>query len=156
MEKMNEIRELLGNNYHLCEDFSSISHEWKLFRKYDDPVVYYSADNKAIMTSEENTIDELYDFAKTHHRINEHRQMGKMTIHIATIICIVCLINVFFFQSKLIHGFVLGVDVILFVYSFVSHNIYCKNLDIDLLESYEMYKKSVEIYENESNKETDS
>ena len=156
MEKMNKIRELLGSNYYLCESYTSINYEWKLFRKYDDPVVYYSADNKPVMTSEENTIDELYEFAETHHRINEHRQMGKMTIHIAIIICIACMINVFFFQSKVIHGFILGVDLILFVYSYVAHKIYCNNLDIDLLESYEMYKKSVENKDNETDKETNS
>lgn len=74
MKNESKIRRLLGNDYHLnteecfSSDGDTLYTKWKLFRKYNDNKLYFSDDNKAIMTSDNNTEEELLNFAKEHHK----------------------------------------------------------------------------------------
>lgn len=52
LKKEKKIRKLLGNQFHLCVDNYG---NWKLFRKYDNSKLYFSAENIDIMNSNNNS-----------------------------------------------------------------------------------------------------
>ncbi len=102
-----KIRKMLGKNYHLSV---SSEGEWLLFRKYDDWDKYTNPNNKAIMTSETNTEDELLKFAKEHKRYDE----SKIRCTVRTLILFATVILSFmncWLSSELIRGIVLGIDI---------------------------------------------
>ena len=102
-----KIREMLGKNYHLSV---SSEGEWFLYRKYDDWDKYTSPNNKAIMTSETNTEDELLKFAKEHKRYDEL----EIRCTVRTLILFAAVILSFmncWLSSELICGIVLGIDI---------------------------------------------
>ena len=102
-----KIREMLGKNYHLLV---SSEGEWFLYRKYDDWDKYTSPNNKAIMTSETNTEDELLKFAKEHKRYDE----SKIRYIVRSLILFVAVILSFmncWLSSTYIRGFIWGIDI---------------------------------------------
>lgn len=106
-----KIREMLGKNYHLLV---SSEGEWFLYRKYDDWDKYTSPNNKAIMTSETNTEDELLKFAKEHKRYDE----SKIRCIVRNLILFVAVILSFmncWLSSELIFGIVWGIDITIVV-----------------------------------------
>lgn len=106
-----KIRKMLGKNYHLSV---SSEGEWFLYRKYDDWDKYTSPNNKAIMTSETNTEDELLKFAKEHKRYDELeiRCTVRTLILFATVI--LSFMNCWL-SSELIRGIVLGIDMAIII-----------------------------------------
>lgn len=106
-----KIRKMLGKNYHLSV---SSEGEWFLYRKYDDWDKYTSPNNKAIMTSETNTEDELLKFAKEHKRYDELeiRCTVRTLILFATVI--LSFMNCWL-SSELIRGIVLGIDIAIII-----------------------------------------
>lgn len=137
-----KIRKLLGNKYHLSISYESDweNPKWVLFKKIDDLYAYYSEDNKAIMSSETNTEDELYKFAKEHHEIDEHHFMGILNVILAWFVMIIIIINVFI-QDATIRGFTYGIDFTIMIYCLISYRIYKKNSKIKMLERIENWKK---------------
>ena len=138
MKRENKIRKLLGNKYHL-----SISYEpdmehyhWVLFKKYDDPFVYYSDANKQIMSSDKNTEDELYEFAKTHHEIDEHHFMSILNIIMTWIAFILMIVNIFI-KDATIRGFAYGIDFMVVIYAVISYKIQMKNIKVKWLNKTE-------------------
>lgn len=102
-----KIRKMLGKNYHLMV---SSDGKWSLFRKYDDWDKYISPNNKAIMTSETNTEDELLKFAKEHKRYDEL----KIRCIVRSLILFVAVILSFmncWLSSELIFGIVWGINI---------------------------------------------
>lgn len=66
LKKEKKIRKLLDyKKYHLC---TSSNGEWSLFRKYEDWDLYMSKENKAIMTNETHTEEDLLKFVKKHRK----------------------------------------------------------------------------------------
>ena len=152
IEKISEIRALLGNDYHLSVKYSifeSKIQEWKLYRNYNDTKVYFSPDNKLIMSNETNTIDDLYNFAKKHHKIDEHLYMSKFNIIIAFICMGLVILNIVFFNNDVLRGFIFGIDFMIIISSLLSHNIWNKNLKVNMLELQENFEKSCKEYKNE-------
>ena len=153
MKSIEEIRKLLGNDYHLSVKYSvfeSKIQEWKLYRNYNDTRVYFSPDNKLIMSNETNTIDDLYNFAKKHHKIDEHLYMSKFNIIIAWLCLLLVILNIVFFKNDIIRGFILGIDFMIIVSSLVSHNIWNKNWKVNMLELQENLEKICKEYKNET------
>lgn len=137
-----EIRKLLGRQFHLCISYDNlINPKWSLYRNYIDSKVYFSEDNEVIMSSETNTIDELYEYAKKHNRIDEHFFIGKMFVIIASILFISMIINEAFFHNEMLTGFILGGDIMIICYSSISHIIWNNNYKVEMLELKENYDR---------------
>ena len=153
IKEIKKIRKLLGNDYHLGIKYSAFEskiQEWKLYKNYNDTRVYFSPDNKAIMSNETNTIDDLYNFAKKHHKIDEHLYMSKFNIIIAWLCLLLVILNIVFFKNDIIRGFIFGIDFMIIVSSLVSHNIWNKNWKVNMLELQENLEKICKEYKNET------
>ena len=65
---LNDVLELcrkeLGKDYHMCITLNSLTKpEWVVYKHYDDPDMYFSPDNKAILSSKNfDTIEDLVQF----------------------------------------------------------------------------------------------
>ena len=99
MKNESKIRRLLGKDYHLCVYYKyitphDIADKWKLYKNYDDIDVYFSNDNKPIMDSEHNTEKELLEFAKTHHKIDEHKAINLIRLILLYILFVLAIINI--------------------------------------------------------------
>lgn len=71
MDKYRKIIEWLGNDYHLSiVNNPGKPDRWYLYRYYSDPDLYFSNDNRAVMTSEKHTYKQLYNFAKKSRMVN--------------------------------------------------------------------------------------
>ncbi len=141
-KKMRKIRKLLGEDYHICETLDiENGNSWVLYSTCNNnSISYFSKYNKPIMTSEKNTLDELYAFAKRHHKLNGYLVSFVLLIY-AWFVFILSILNVFI-CSKLVNGFVLGSCVGVLLYSIVEgiiseHNLKVKKLEYkELLESW--------------------
>lgn len=145
MKNESKIRRLLGNDYHLYTSIkfvNSMDHitEWKLFKKYTDSNVYFSKDNKPIMDSEHNTEEELLQFAKTHHKIDEHRAMAMARIIIAWSVCVILILNIFI-NSNTIRWACLTIDLVLVLETIISHIIWSYNWKVDMRILRENFRK---------------
>ena len=103
--------------------------------------MYFSEDNKAIMASDNNSLDELYDFAKKHHKINEHIILNLVNVVIALITLVLIVVNAIFIKSELLRGVFLGVDLSMWINVVVGYVIYKKNQRVDYLETIEYMKR---------------
>lgn len=138
-----KIRKLLGDKFHLCISYENSLDDpkWSLYRNYVDSKVYFSNDNKIIMSSETNTIDDLYEYAKEHHQIDEHFIMSKSNVIIAWIFMLITIINIILFKNDILRGFIFGVDIMIIFYSILSYIIWNKNWKVRMLELRENLKK---------------
>lgn len=124
-----KIRKMLGNNYHLYVSDNGESISWKLYRKYSDWELYMSNDNPSIMTSENNTEEELYKFAKEHYVWNELRTINSLITIMLSINLVVCWLNIFIFKELIISYLTCCTSIILLIISvvlFVINNHNCK------------------------------
>lgn len=142
-EQERQIRKMVDNRFHICTkcNFETHLYEWVLFRKYVDSRVYMSNDNVAIMSSETNTYEEIYDFLKKHHKIDEHFVMGKGRILLALLAFIMTIINIIFIKSVCIRCFIYGVEFVIISGCFLSNYVWNKNIEVDRLEILENAKK---------------
>lgn len=140
-ERERKIRKLLGNEYHLCSHYEGLNLEkWFLFKNYKNPKIYFSDTNKPIMTSENNTTDDLYEFAKKHHKIDV--TISIMTFN--TIICFICaialILNLIILENDFIRYFVLGIDLTVIVIDIIIYEISNHNFNVDMLEHKEIWE----------------
>ena len=128
IDRIEKIRKILGDEYHLAAliGLKEVKY-WALYKKYRDPKIYFSEDNKAIMASDNNSLDELYDFAKKHHKINEHIILNLVNVVIALITLVLVVVNAAFIKSELLRVILLGVDLLMWINVVVGHVIYKKN-----------------------------
>lgn len=112
MEKdYSKVRKLLGDNYHLKMEYKDKKVSWVLFRKYDDPKIYFSKDNRPIMTSETNTYEELLEYAKKHRKYNLERILSVQFMVSSSLLLIISIINIFI-NNIGIRYFLLGANFI--------------------------------------------
>lgn len=124
-----KIRKMLGNNYHLYVSGNGESISWKLYRKYSDWELYMSNDNSAIMTSENNTEEELYKFAKEHCVWKELKTINSLITIMLSINLVVRWLNIFIFKEPIISYLTCCTSIILLIISvvlFVINNHNCK------------------------------
>lgn len=158
MRTINKIRKMLGTRYHLSvergiglEKETEIT-QWMLFRNYEngDPI-YWSDDNKPIMRSEENTIEELYDFAKSHKRIDPIRTILKFNFFVLLIVCIIAFVNIYL-SSAFLRGVVITTGIIVLSIDGILHYISNKNFKIDNRELTENWIRRMEkLYPTDQN-----
>lgn len=136
MKNENKIRKLLGKDYHLgvyhkfVNPYDTII-QWKLYKNYDDVDIYFSNDNKPIMDSEHNTTDELLEFAKTHHKIDEHKAFNLIILILLFILFILAVINIFISKKELRY-IILSNDLILMIEITISNIIYNHNWKVKM------------------------
>lgn len=145
--KINEIRKLLGNEYHLYEGVSINGIKWILYRRYLDSKVYFSNDNEAIMSSETNTIDDLYKFAKDHHKVDEIEVELTIDSIIAFLLMILQIINFAVLKNDYIKGLILGSDLMIIISCLTKLIIVEKNNKKELNEIREQFKRNIERME---------
>lgn len=139
MKRESEIRRLLGNDYHLGVSHVQESLKWVLFKNYADSKVYFSKDNEAIMSSQTNTEEELYEFAKTHSK-KDYNTIGNKVIAVSLIfIYFISILNLFI-GGKL-SQFILTSDFWLLTWLLVNSKIYNHNWKITMLELNENWQR---------------
>lgn len=143
VEQESQIRKMIDNRFHICTkcNFETHLYEWVLFRRYVDSRVYMSNDNVAIMSSETNTYEELYDFLKKHHKIDEHFVIGKARILLALLALITTIINIIFIKSDSIKWFIYGIEFVIISGCLLSNYVWNKNWEVDNLEILENAKR---------------
>ena len=144
MKKEFKIRKILGNKYHLSTEYGGENCEitkWVLFKRYEnaDPI-YWSADNKPIMSSDTHTLDDLYEYAKKHKKINFELFYTRLRVYFAFIIVIVAMANIFI-NSRTLRTIILTSDVIIIISSIIQFVVVNKNHKVDMLETEENYKR---------------
>jgi len=127
LKKEKKIRKLLGERFHLCVDNYG---NWKLFRKYDNSKLYFSAENIDIMNSNNNSEKELLRFAKKNRRYDADKVIFNTTLTIVWLNVILASVNIFI-NSEVIRGFILGIDFLALWQSLIkmvvsNHNLKCK------------------------------
>lgn len=127
LKKEKKIRKLLENQFHLCVDNYG---NWKLFRKYDNSKLYFSAENIDIMNSNNNSEKELLRFAKKNRRYDADKVIFNTTLTIVWLNVILASVNIFI-NSEVIRGFILGIDFLALWQSLIkmvvsNHNLKCK------------------------------
>lgn len=127
LKKEKKIRKLLGNQFHLCVDNYG---NWKLFRKYDNSKLYFSAENIDIMNSNNNSEKELLRFAKKNRRYDADKVIFNTTLTIVWLNVILASVNIFI-NSEVIRGFILGINFLALWQSLIkmvvsNHNLKCK------------------------------
>ena len=143
MRREKEIRELLGDRFHLMIEYTENweTEHWVLFKKYEncDPI-YWSKDNKAILSSDKNTDDELYQFAKTHHKIDYFKTSQSVRNILIIVTLFLSIINIFF-RNELICVFALTSNLWFLIWLTIDWIILDKNYKVDFLEAKENIKR---------------
>lgn len=148
MNKEKEIRKLIGDRYHLYVGYSPDKTEWKLFKKYENgDSIYYSDDNKAIMTSETHTEEDLYKFAKSHHKIDFYKSNCKLRNVLLAMVVIISITNIFI-GLRTLNIIVLTADFILLTQMTCDYFIWDKNWKVDMLELKENFERLREKTKN--------
>lgn len=146
-KEFNKIRKLLGNEYHLYESISINGIKWVLYKRYKDSKVYFSKDNEPIMSSDTHTLEQLKEYAKTHHKVDFGVIISKIYIIIATINLISMVLNSFIIKSKFINGLNNGISLIIIISCLVDYYVLNKNYKVDHLENIEMFRKEFGKFE---------
>lgn len=148
MKNESKIRRLLRYDYHLCVYYKFITPydtivQWKLYKNYDDIDIYFSNDNKPIMDSEHNTEKELLEFAKTHHKIDEHKAVNLIRLILLYILFILAIINIFISKKELRY-IILSNELVLMIETIVSNAIYNHNWKVKMKNVIEKNAKKSE------------
>ena len=151
-EKLKKIIKLLGNDYHLSLKYDG-SINWILFKKYIDSEIYFSKDNKPIMSSKENSLNELLNFAKKHHKWNYCNFAFPIIMPLLILVLILIAINSIFFKSGYLGGLFIGIDFGCFIGTSIYELINIHNDKIELLEIDECYKKNINRRKNDISRE---
>lgn len=139
MKKEFEIRRMLGENYHLSTEYGCYDDDykiikWVLFEKFDNPKVYFSDDNKAIMSSDTHTWEELEKFAKEN-RNYDFRDVMKTIVIIEEVLCGINIVGILLCFNNFVKGFIIGsiisivfIDLIIFIMQDHNHKVKMKKL----------------------------
>lgn len=137
-KRLNKLRKYTKDKYHLCVSTDLEKNEWQLYRRYVDQDVYFSKDNKAIMTSETNTIDELEKYLKEHYEPDFSDVVNKASLYIMAVLWILYIaVLIIFKKSTYFSGFLLGGLVINLVYLVISARLNQRHYDVVFLELVE-------------------
>lgn len=111
IKEFSKIREQLGREYHLGVSWKPNEITWALYRNYDDPEIYFSKDNKAIMTSATHSYEDLEKFAKEHKKYNYINFDFPMIMGLLLLALVLSFLNAFWLCSPLVTGFVYGINI---------------------------------------------
>lgn len=154
MKKINKIRKMLGDRYHLSVESNGVEIiNWVLFKNYSngDPI-YWSKDNRSIMRSEENTLEDLYKFAKTHQKLDLDKVILRVSLWILTVALIICIIN-FYFHSNILRTIIWTIDAMVILIDAVVHIVFNKNFKVDMRELNENWIRRMKEIRTKTNEE---
>lgn len=145
IQEIEKIRNILGNDYHLGVKYDSKLNveSWRLYRKYNDPDVFFSDDNKPIMTSDDYQLEDLYNYAKAHKKINIVKEFSHFCVILAMISFISCALNAIFLKSSNLTYFLLGFNVCLLISDIVLFSFDQQNFKVEMLELDEIFHKNL-------------
>ena len=167
--KLNELKKYTKDKYHLCIKTDLEKNEWTLYRRYIDQDVYFSQDNKAIMTSETNTIEELEKYLKEHYEPSFWDVVDNASLCIMAVLWVLYIVVLIIFKkSTYFSGFLLGGLVINLVYLVISSRLNQRHYDVVFLELKEesdrleqnikedrkKLEEELEVLEEENNNES--
>lgn len=143
MDKYSKIRKLLGKDYHLSITCNFDGPDnWVLYKKYNDPKIYFSENNEPIMTSKKNTLEELLAFAKQHHKIDEHFAMSYFRIVVLSLILVLAIVNCFI-NNSIARTIIYTTNTLLLIETFISNKIWNKNFEIEKKETLSTLFKNI-------------
>ncbi len=151
-EKIKKIIKLLGSDYRLSLKYDG-SIKWILFKKYIDSEIYFSEDNKPIMSSKQNSLNELLDFAKKHHKWNYCNFAFPTILSSLLLLLIFEHINILVFKNKYLDGVFGGINLGCAIGLLIYNAIRIHNDKIELLEIDECYKRSINRGKNDISRE---
>lgn len=136
-----EVIKLLGDRFHLTikSYLNEEKKEYILFKKYDDLDVYYSDANKPLIKCSD--INQLYDYAKKHHIIDEDSVLANMNFIMAFICFIFSIINLIFIKNSDIAAVIFGIQIMIIINSIISFIIFIKNHNVIMMELDENFNK---------------
>lgn len=145
MKNESKIRRLLGKDYHLrvnieWDENMNPKYTWKLFRRYNDSKMYFCEDNKAIMTSEDNTEEDLLKFAKEHHKYDYNRVHAILRVIVSYIVMIMLFANIFI-SNRYIRAIGLSIDAYLLIDCFISFIVINHNEKVEMKQ----WRKDMEL-----------
>lgn len=169
LKKLDELRKYTKDKYHFCVSTNLEKNEWQLYRRYIDQDVYFSQDNKAIMTSETNTIEELEKYLKEHYEPSFWDVVNNASLCIMAVLWVLYIVVLIIFKkSTYFSGFLLGGLVINLVYLVISSRLNQRHYDVVFLElkeesdrleqnikeSRKKLQEEIEVLEEENNNES--
>lgn len=169
LKKLNELRKYTKDKYHFCVSTDLEKNKWQLYRRYIDQDVYFSQDNKAIMTSETNTTEELEKYLKEHYEPSFWDVVNNASIYIMAVLWVLYItVLIIFKKSTYFSGFLLGGLVINLVYLVISARLNQRHYDVVFLELKEesdrleqkirenrkKLEEEIEVLEEENNDES--
>ena len=95
------------------------------------------------MRSEENTIAELYDFAKSHQKLDLAKIILKSNFWILTVVLVICFLN-FYLKSDVLRGVVITADVIVLLTDLIIHIVSHKNHKVNMRELSENWARKMQ------------
>lgn len=139
----NKIRKLLENEYHLCVTYKDKKSEWKLFKKYDNPNIYFSKDNKVIMTSKTNTYEKLLKYAKDHRKYNLTKILSIQFMISSLCLLVLSILNIFISDVG-IRNFLFGANFITLISLTTISIVNRRNFNVEAMNYQEWIKEQDE------------
>lgn len=147
--EIEKIRRILGNDYHLGITWGEVDNivNWALYRKYLDSKVYFSKDNEPIMTSDNYQLEDLYNYAKSHRKINIPKEFSKICTILAIIAFIIIILNIIFFKNRYLTFFIFGFDVCFLILDMIVFILDQENFKVKMLELDELFLRDLKEIE---------
>ena len=137
MKNEKKIRGMLGNKYHLC---SNDDGEWVLYKYYQDPDIYFSKDNKPIMSYKTNTEEDLYEYLKAHREWDLDLIITKIISAMLFVVWVMTIINIFKHSDTvrliILVGFLPNIII-----SLVMGIVRCHNIKVDYRDLMDITKR---------------
>ena len=137
MKNERKIRRMLGEKYHLCSDNKGW---WVLYRYYRDTDIYFSLDNKSIMSSDTHTEEDLIKFLKTHAEWDLHTAMMKYDFVLSLLVFPLALVNIFL-GNMFLRGALLALVLMLVGITIVNNIVMMHNNKVQMIEFREHMDK---------------
>lgn len=148
MKNEKKIRRMLGDKYHLCSDNEGW---WVLYKYYKDADIYFSPDNKSIMSSDTHTEEDLMKYLKSHAEWDLHTAMMKYDFVLSLLVFPLALANIFL-GNMFLRGVLLALVLMLVGVTIVNNVVMMHNNKVQLTEFRE-YMEQIEKRRSETNDE---
>ena len=148
MKNERKIRRMLGEKYHLCSDNEGW---WVLYRYYRDTELYFSPDNKSIMSSDTHTEEDLIKFLKTHAEWDLHTAMMKYDFVLSLLVFPLALVNMFL-GNMFLRGALLTLVLMLVGITIINNTVMIHNNKVHMTEFRE-HMEQIEARKSETKHE---
>lgn len=144
MKNEKKIRRMLGTKYHLCTDNEGW---WVLYRYYNDADLYFSPDNKAVMSSDTHTEEDLIKYLKKHGEWDLHIVIMNCNFVISLLVLFLSIVNVFL-RITTLRGIIFGWLLMSLTISIINNCVMHHNSNVTMREFQEHLAKLSEKNED--------